>query len=91
LNRPGKENQVVDFLSRLKTSGEIVPVSDNFPDEHLFSISVITPWYADIVNYLSSGMLPPSLTSKEKKKIIKQRVLDTHGLMEISFIQDMTS
>jgi hypothetical protein len=72
LNRPGKENQVADFLSRLKTSGEIVPVSDNFPDEHLFAISVITPWYADIANYLSSGMLPPSLTSKEKKKIIKQ-------------------
>jgi hypothetical protein len=72
LNRLGKENQVVDFLSRLKTPGEIVPVSDNFPDEHLFAISVITPWYADIANYLSSGMLPPSLTSKEKKKIIKQ-------------------
>jgi hypothetical protein len=72
LNRPGKENQVADFLSRLKTPGEIVLVSDNFPDEHLFEILVITPWYVDIANYLSSGMLPPSLTSKEKKKIIKQ-------------------
>jgi hypothetical protein len=72
LNRPGKINQVVDFLSRLKTPGDIVPVLDNFPDEHLFSILVITPWYADIANYLSSGMLPPSLTSKEKKNIIKQ-------------------
>jgi hypothetical protein len=72
LNRLGTENQVAYFLSRLKTSGEIVPVSDNFSDEHLFAISVITPWYADIANYLSSGMLPPSLTSKEKKNIIKQ-------------------
>ena len=74
LNRPGKENQVVYFLSRLKTSSEIVPISDNFPNEHLFAISVITPWYADIANYLSSGMLPPSFTSKEKKNIIKQSV-----------------
>jgi hypothetical protein len=72
LNRPRKKNQVVDFLSRLKTFGEIVPISDNFPDEHLFAISIITPWYDDIANYLSSGMLPPSLTSKEKKKITKQ-------------------
>jgi hypothetical protein len=72
LDRPGRENQVADFLSRLNNSGEIVHVSDNFPDEHLFAISVITPWYADIANYLSSGMLPSSFTSKEKKRIIKQ-------------------
>ena len=38
----------------------------------MFAISVITPWYADIANYLSSGQLPPSISSKEKKKIIKQ-------------------
>ena len=45
LDRPGRENQVVDFLSRLNNSGEVVPISDNFPDEHLFVISVIIPWY----------------------------------------------
>ena len=63
---------MVDFLSRLNNSSEIVPVSDNFYDEHLFSILVINPWYAYIANYLSSGKLPPSFSSKEKKKIIKQ-------------------
>ena len=72
LDRPRRENQVADFLSRLNNSGEVVPVSDNFHDEHLFDIYVITPWYADIANYLSSGKLPPSMTSKEKKRIIKQ-------------------
>ena len=51
LDRPGRENQVADFLSRLHNTGEVVPVSDSFPDEHLFAISVITPWYADIANY----------------------------------------
>ena len=81
---------MVDFLSRLKTFGEIVPVSDNFPNEHLFSISVITPWYVDIANYLSSRMLPRYFTSKENKRIIN-KVLYTHGLMETSFIQDMIS
>ena len=53
LDRPGRENQVADFLSRLNNSGEVVLVSDNFHDEHLFSIFVITPWCADIANYLS--------------------------------------
>ena len=61
---------MADFLSRLHNTGEVVPVLDSFPDEHLFAI--ITPWYANIANYLSSGQLPPSMTSKEKKKVIKQ-------------------
>ena len=46
------ENQVAYFLSRLNNYGEVFHVSDNFPDEHVFVISVITPWYADIDNYL---------------------------------------
>ena len=72
LDRPRRENQVAEFLSRLNNSGEVVPILDNFPNEHLFSISFITPWYADIANYLSSGKLPPSMTSKEKKRSIKK-------------------
>ena len=77
LDRPGRENLVADFLSQLNNSGEVVPVSDNFHDEHLFYIYVITPWYADIANYLSSGKIPPSMTSKEKKIIIKQSARHT--------------
>ena len=38
LDRAGRKNQVEDFPSLLKNSGEVVPVSDNFRDEHLFSI-----------------------------------------------------
>ena len=64
LYRLGRENQVADFLSRLHNTGEVVPILDSFHDEHLFAIYVITPWYADIANYLSSGQLPPSMSSK---------------------------
>ena len=60
------------FLSRLNNSGEVVTISYNFPDEKLFVISVTTPWYTDIGNHLSSRKIPPSMTSKEKKIIIKQ-------------------
>jgi len=72
LDRPGKENQVVDYFSRLQNSGEAVQVEDSFPDEHLFAISVLTPWYADLANYLSIGKLPPYFSSKEKERLIKQ-------------------
>ena len=63
LDRPGKENQVADFLSRLNHAGEDVPVNDDFPDENLFSISVKTPWFADMANYLATGNFPPYFSS----------------------------
>ena len=50
LDRPGKENQVVDFLSSLNHPGEYVPVNENFPHENLFSITIKTPWFADMAN-----------------------------------------
>ena len=71
IDRPGKENQVADFLSRLNIKGENVPVFDEFPDEHLFSLATHTPLFADIANYLAIGELPQHLSSKEKQIIIR--------------------
>lgn len=42
-DRPGKDNQVANFLSRIHSPGDPNPVSNNFPDEHIFSITVKTP------------------------------------------------
>jgi hypothetical protein len=36
VDRPGKENVVADFLSRLNINDDNSPVDDSFPDEHLF-------------------------------------------------------
>lgn len=72
LDRLGRENRVADFLSWLHTSGEIIPISNSFPDEHLFLISVITPWYVDIDNYLPTWKLPPHFISREKRKVIRE-------------------
>ena len=69
--RPGKDNQVANFLSRLHSLGDPNPISDNFPDEHLFSINVKTPWFIDIANYLSSRILPSHYTNKQKRRIIR--------------------
>jgi ABC-type sulfate transport system substrate-binding protein len=54
LDRPGKENVVAEFLSRIHNEGELIPINDNFPDEHLFTISTKSPWFADIVNYIAT-------------------------------------
>eukprot|EP00253_Pinus_taeda_P035744 PITA_35744 len=71
VDRPGKENVVANFLSRLKTN-ENIPVDDSFPDEYLFAVSAHSPWYADIANYLVAGKLPSHLSHREKRKIIQQ-------------------
>ena len=54
------ENVVVDHLSQLvpETTSEGLPIGDTFPDEQLFAL-VYYPWYADIVNYLVTGHIPP--------------------------------
>ena len=69
-DRPGKENPIANFLSRIPKSIEATSVEDQFLDEHLFAIAVQTPWYADVANYLAVGKLPKNLTPNERKQIV---------------------
>eukprot|EP00253_Pinus_taeda_P025005 PITA_25005 len=53
-------------------AGEEGMLDDQMLDEHLFSISVLPPWFADIANYLVSAQFPSHLSSKEKRKIVRK-------------------
>ncbi|KAL2249932.1 UNVERIFIED_CONTAM: Retrovirus-related Pol polyprotein from transposon 17.6 [Sesamum indicum] len=68
-DKKGAENLVADHLSRLVTDENPPPLNDEFPDEHLHTIQGITPWYADIVNFLVTGVLPRDLTRARKDRI----------------------
>ena len=70
-DKKGVENVVADHLSRLvlESSSHGVPIGDSFPDEQLFAF-VHYPWYADIVNYLVTGQIPPQWTSQKKRKFL---------------------
>jgi hypothetical protein len=70
LDRPGKDNVVADFISRLNNEDDDILVDDSFPDEHIFSLSVNTPWFADMENYLATRRLLSHLSPHEKRKII---------------------
>ena len=64
-DKKGCENVVADHLSRLVQEyligdGEI-PLRENFPDEHLWVIQGEEPWYANLANYLTHGVLPTGL------------------------------
>jgi hypothetical protein len=65
IDKPGKDNVVVDFLSILINEEEVMHVEDNFLDEHFFSLSNHLPQYVDIDNYLVAGNLPQHLSRKE--------------------------
>jgi hypothetical protein len=56
-DKVGRENLVVDHLSRLENiPEEVESINETFPDEHLFSVSSI-PWFADFANYLATGQI----------------------------------
>ena len=54
------ENVVSDHLSGLvpESTSHDLPIGNSFSDEQLFTL-VHCPWYADIVNYLVTGQIPP--------------------------------
>jgi len=54
-DKKGIENVVVDHLLRIPNAPtETIPINENFPDEHIFTMCK-EPWYADITNYLATG------------------------------------
>ena len=73
-DKKGKENLVADHLSRLEFSEcdvlQKVQINENFPNEQLLSTSHVesTPWFADIVNYLATGVLPSDWSSQKNKR-----------------------
>eukprot|EP00253_Pinus_taeda_P016982 PITA_16982 len=73
VDKPGKENVVANFLSRLDLSaGEEGIMDDQMPDEHLFAISILSLWFANIENYLVSAQFPSHLSSNEKSIIVRK-------------------
>ena len=63
---------MADHLSMLENSEKGLEkessIKEEFPDEYLFFVH-ITPWFADIANFLASDILPPNLNYQQKKKI----------------------
>ena len=68
----GCDNVIADHLSRVEKSNvkeEEMEVTENFPDEQLFQLSFQLPWYANIVNFLAYGVMPPEFSYQQRKKL----------------------
>jgi hypothetical protein len=60
---------MAEHLSRLQfeESAEL-PINDYTRDDTLLKVSTSDPWYANIINYIVAGYIPPGA---DKKKIIR--------------------
>jgi hypothetical protein len=68
-DKKGVENSMAEHLSRLQfeESAEL-PINDYTRDDTLLKVSTSDPWYANIINYIVAGYIPPGA---DKKKIIR--------------------
>jgi hypothetical protein len=55
-DKSGAENLVAGHLSRIERGEDPFPIQDDFPNEQLLLLHGVTPWFADIVNYLVDGV-----------------------------------
>ena len=73
-DKKGFENIVADHLSRLEIPENVqknqVQIDDTFLDERILALShtEISPWFADIANCLTTGIIPSELTFQQKKR-----------------------
>ena len=68
-DKKGAENLVADHLSRLVREEEPLPLCELFPDEHLYALKGMIPWYADMVNYLVTGNMPSDFSNPKRDKL----------------------
>jgi hypothetical protein len=68
--KPGKFNSGPDHLSCILSGEDAGNLDDNLPDTHLFSVQMVDDYFADIVQFLSTGVTPPEFTVAQKKQLV---------------------
>ena len=71
-DKKGSDNVIADHLPGIEKPTEEEKgtlIEENFLDEQLFQMTVQTPWYADLVNYLAYSIMPPELIYQQKREL----------------------
>ena len=66
-DKKGADNCVADHLSRMQIQGSDLPINDYLRDDTLLKVTSSSPWYANLVNFMVTGYIPPG---EDKKKLI---------------------
>jgi hypothetical protein len=67
---PRKMNVGPDRLSRVTNGEEPTNLEDNFPDAQLFSVQVVDEYFIDIIEYLSTRVVPRDFSTARKKNLV---------------------
>ena len=69
-DKKGVENSVADHLSRMQfENSQGLPIHDSLRDGMIYKVSKSDPWYANIVNFMVAGYVPPG---ENKRKLIHE-------------------
>jgi hypothetical protein len=68
--KPRKLNAGPDHLSLILTGEYVGNLDDILPDAHLFSVHMVDNHFAEIVQYLSTGVAPSDMTIAQKKQLV---------------------
>jgi hypothetical protein len=68
--KPRKLNVGPDHLSRVKNGEEPTNLEDNFPDAQLFLVQIAYNYFAEIIQYLSTGTALQEYTTPQKKNLV---------------------
>ena len=80
-DKKGVENSVTDHLSRIHFKKlQELPINDSMRDDMLYRIARSDPWYADIVNFMVVGYVPPG---GDKRKLMYE---SHHHLWDESYL-----
>jgi len=66
-DKKGADNCVADHLSRIQAQGSDLPINDYLRDDSLLKVTTSSLWYANLVNFMVTGYIPPR---GDKKKLI---------------------
>jgi hypothetical protein len=66
----GKFDSILDHLSCILLGEDTINLDDIFPDAHLFLVQMVDDYFADTVQFLSTGVTPLEFTTAQKKQLI---------------------
>jgi len=70
-DKSGAENMVVDHLSKIGRPVDSFLIKDYLINEHLtqLHLSYVTPWFADIVNFIVASVVPKHASRSQIDKL----------------------
>ena len=72
--KPGRLNAGPGHLLRIDSGEKPSNLDANLPDAPLFSIQIADDYYADIIQFLTTGVTPDEFTKQQKKRLVVKAV-----------------